>query len=782
MQATRPSLPVPAHQTATVRNSFLVAAAVAALLTPALSSPVRAQGALPPETAAAVSPVELEEVVVTAQRREQALSDVPTSITVVSAQAIEDYQINGLADYTALSPNVGFFSAGDPFDLDLSFRGVSNLGGAVNSVAVYVDELNITPGNVTRTNDPRLADIERIEILRGPQGTSFGRNVLGGGISITTKKPSQTLGGNVEVDYGRFDTVMARGSINVPFSETVAMRASAYYEESAGFIRSVGPARAANDSEGYGARIALRATPNDSVTFDVTLQHSDAKQGLPSAVPNGELAEFYSGSFGPGILDPEGDYAVLGFFPNNTRRVAVDRPIEFENETTMATARLEIKQSDLRWVFNAGYITNEAANRGDGDYTSASHFFDEGAGELDSFSVEARLESARDTRGGGFRWLVGALYASDENVQRNLRQLDAAFFNFLGVPLAFLPPLPLPITNETRGIDIDSLGVFADADWTSATGRLTIGAGLRYSRDKVQESFDGRAVFDFSVFDFITNGTANGGETFNAVTPKVSLLYRLTDDINFYSTIARGTKPGGFNLGALDNPALPTTYDSESALNYEVGLKGAMGRQFSFTAAAFYTDWKDLQLETLFVASGLDATILTLNAGDASAFGAEVDFAWRPSENFAINGGAGWLDAEIGDNVTDVDSFGNPVDISGNRLPITSRFSANLAAQWDFTIANDTGAFLRAEYSYRGDQFSGQLNSREPNDLSPSYDVLNVRLGIERNGLRIVAYGENIADGDQSIGFRTGSGGSGLGGLMPTILPSSYGLRVSKEF
>jgi iron complex outermembrane recepter protein len=730
-----------------------------------------------------VEPETVDEIIVTAQRVEQALTEVPSSITVVSSEAIADYQIQGLGDYTALSPNVGFFSAGDPLSQDLSFRGISNLGGAVNSVAVYVDDLNITPGNVTRTNDALLFDVERIEILRGPQGTSFGRNVLGGGISITTKKPDQEFGGTLEVDYGRFDTVLARGSVNIPITDTFALLASGYYEESAGFIKSTGPADARNDRDGFGGRLALRFTPSDTVTLDLSLSHSDERQGLPTAVPTGILDEFYATFFGPFVLDPQGDYAQLGFYPDNKRSIAVDRPIEFDNETSIVTARLEIDAESVAWVFNAGYITNEATSRGDSDYTSGSHFFDENLAELDSYSVEARVQSSAGAGNGGLTWVAGVLFAKDEDQGVTLRVLDTDFFDLLGVPVDFLPRSPpLPITNQTRGIDIESLGVFGDAAWTTVDERFTFGAGLRFSRDKVTESFEGREVFDFSTFSFITNGTVEGGATFESWTPKVSVLFRATDRINLYTTVARGTKPGGLNLGVLDEPGLPATYESESAINYEFGVKGSTTNNLTLSAAAFYTDWTDLQLETLFVASGLDATILTINAGKASALGVEFDFAWRPVGALTLQGGAGWLDAEIGNNVFDVDPFGAPDDISGNRLPITSEFSANLAAQWDFNLSGDVAAFVRGEYSYRGDQFGSQRNISEFDDLSPSYDVFNLRLGIEREGLRIVAYGENLADSYQRIGFRAGSGFSGFSGQLATLLPTTYGVRITKEF
>ena len=231
----------------------------------------------------------LEEVIVTAQKREQSLQDVPISVTAFTADVIDRAGITDFADYAMKTPNLGFQQRGNRAETKFSIRGITNIGGQANSVGMYVDEVSVTPNVITtgqsRTADLSLLDIERIEVLRGPQGTFFGRNTMGGAISITTEKPDLTEAfGKVTLEAGEYDYYKIRAMGNAPLGDTVALRGAAYYDENDGFIDNKGPSDASNASENKGARLALRWEPNSDLVADFTAQYSKNQQDYPALV------------------------------------------------------------------------------------------------------------------------------------------------------------------------------------------------------------------------------------------------------------------------------------------------------------------------------------------------------------------------------------------------------------------------------------------------------------------------------------------------------------------
>ncbi|MEM8661641.1 MAG: TonB-dependent receptor plug domain-containing protein, partial [Pseudomonadota bacterium] len=211
----------------------------------------------------------LEEVLVTAQKRTQSMQDVPISITAFDRQAIEIQRINSLDDYALKTPNVGFVETGNRSRGQFAIRGITNLGGDVNAAGVYVDEFNIAPSASTRTFDVNLFDLESIEVLRGPQGTFFGRNTLAGAFNITTVKPSTDgFEGQMTVEYGNMGYIMGRGSFNIPLTDRFAARITGYYEEDDGWIDNIGPTGEGNSRDNYGGRLALRWEPTDNWVAD----------------------------------------------------------------------------------------------------------------------------------------------------------------------------------------------------------------------------------------------------------------------------------------------------------------------------------------------------------------------------------------------------------------------------------------------------------------------------------------------------------------------------------
>ena len=241
----------------------------------------------------------VEEILVTAQKRVQPLQTVPISITAFSNAEIERAGITQFADYATKTPNVGFGQQGNRSSTKVSIRGVTNIGGKANSVGIYEDEFNISPNILvtgqSRTADTSLYDVERIEVLRGPQGTFFGRNTMGGAISITTRKPDASdRFGSLKLEADDWGGYMGRLSYNLPVGENSAFLFTGYYRKVGDFIENSGPSGATNEGEESGGRLAFRAEPTDDLSINISLAHSDLSQDMQSMVGSGMLAEIPS--------------------------------------------------------------------------------------------------------------------------------------------------------------------------------------------------------------------------------------------------------------------------------------------------------------------------------------------------------------------------------------------------------------------------------------------------------------------------------------------------------
>ena len=391
--------------------------------------------ALAQESAAAINE-QTDSIVVTAQKREQSLQDVPIAITVFDERAIEIQRIDELQDYLLKSPNVGFIETGNRNRTQIGIRGVTNLGGDVNTTGIYIDEFNVAPSDSSRTFDINLFDVERIEVLRGPQGTFFGRNTIGGALNITTKKPSTSeFSGSFTAEYGSFDHRLFRTSINMPVSEKVALRASAYYQADDGFIDNIGPAGRGNDREDIGARLALRILPTDAWTIDASASYVNYKQGLNNTILNGRFlssqVEGYADLINAAILTTPLPLPLLplneaGFTPQNQHTVSTDFEPNSENESLVFTLRniVEIGEHTLTSV--TGYIDSDYLEEFDSDQSSFSLVESSIANELKSFSQELRV-SGPVSRG---LYTLGFLYANDETNAASLQTIfdDEAYF------------------------------------------------------------------------------------------------------------------------------------------------------------------------------------------------------------------------------------------------------------------------------------------------------------------------------------------------------------------
>lgn len=716
----------------------------------------------------------LEEIVVTAQKRSQYLQDVPIAITAFDAKQIELQRINELQDYILKTPNLGFQESGNRSRAQLGIRGVTNLGGDVNVVGIYVDEFNVAPSSSSRTFDLNLFDIERIEVLRGPQGTLFGRNTLGGALNITTKLPStEAIGGQLTAEIGSYGHAMGRGSINLPLSDKAAIRLTGYYEEEDGFIDNNGPSGRGNDREDYGVRAGIYANPSPNWTLDGSVSVVNYQQGANNTAPNGRFLNLQLSGYVDNINALAAAVPALGidtlplnevgFTPDNRDKIATDFEPSSENDTTIVTLKNEIMLGDNTLTLITGYIDSSYEEVFDGDQSSRAFIESTLGSELSSISQEARLSGPFSDDG---FFTVGILVSTDERENESIQLIgdDGMYF-----PLFAAEGIVEGVFSSSRGkFETDTYAAFGQIEW-NISDSTTLALGGRYTRDEITN----------------TSTTAGQGlgipvpveadDTFSDFSPSLTITYLPSESLTSYASFKRAYKPGGVRASTSG----PQAFDEEIAWNYEIGLKSSLfDKRVTANAAFFYIDWQDLQVNAR---DALSISTQILNAADATNFGFEIEISALVSSAFRLDLGLGYLDSEFDSFENAVDESGIDFDASGNTPPFAPEYSASIAGQYDFDIGPQISGYVRAEYVYKDDQF-GDVENTMPNTrvfngasgdyfvtdrFIPSYDLVNIRAGLDYEQFSFSLSVENATDEDYITGGRASS--ISLGGNLDAV-------------
>jgi len=703
----------------------------------------------------------LEEVVVTAQKRAQSLQDVPLSITAFTAETIDRAGITDFSDYAIRTPNLGFQEQGSSANTKFGIRGVTNIGGQANSVGVYVDEFNVVPNVITtgqsRTADTSLLDIERIEVLRGPQGTFFGRNTMGGAISITTQKPDlEDTFGKITLEAGEDEHYLVRATGNAPIGDSMALRGGVYYQEYDGYIDNKGPADASNAEDNTGARLSLRWQPDSRLVADFAASYSKLEQDYPAMVPTGILAEIPTqvveegGIFFDLFELPVWPLDTVNFFPDNHTATATDMSRDLENETTTLTARIEYDFERVRLTSVTGYIDNDYEQAGEGDASVAPAFWVGRDSDMNAFSQEFRLSSLD---GGSLNWMVGMIYSDDETEETDISthlETDPylALWDALGILEFGLPgdigdilangPSGVSVGNfedVDRGSETKSYAVFGDVTWDFADG-WTAAAGLRYTYDDVEYFETTRETVPFEVAD------VSDDETFEDWSPRFNLSWLPDDDITLYATISKGYKVGGFNA---NQDLVQLFFDEETGWNYELGFKSQWwDRRLQFNTAVFYFDWNDLQVRGQDVRTQRQVVV---NADAAHSQGLEIEVKALLCEGLTLDLGYGYVEAEFDSFQNAIDTNGDLFDADGNAIPLAPENTFNAALQYEFPLFSGD-AYALLDYAFIDDQYTSADNN--PDREIESYDLWNLRVGYDTERFGVQLFVENLADEEYS--------------------------------
>ena len=714
----------------------------------------------------------LEEVVVTAQKRTENLQDVPISIQALSTARLEELNVTNFDDYAKYLPSVSFQTAGPGFE-HTYIRGVvsggdGNHSGSLPSVGMYLDEQPVTTidGNL----DIHVYDIERVEVLNGPQGTLYGASSESGTIRVITNKPDPSgfkagfdIDGNT-VEYGGNGWTV-EGFVNLPITANAAVRLVGWDEHAAGYIDNV-PGSVTFPTSGItftnapyvknnfnsvdtrGGRLAVKVDFNDNWSILPTVMGQD---------------QWVDGNFAynPAV----GDLKIQQYFPETTHDSWVQSALTVEG-----------KISDFDIVYAGAYLTRNTHESS--DYTDYALYYDraygsgaynvDNAGHLinpaqhivgtDHYtktSNELRVSSPKQYP---FRF-VGGLF-----LQRQVHEILQNYVVDNGDPLATSSSVPgwpgtLWLTDQER-VDRDS-AVFGEFSY-DILSNLTATAGARYyTYDNTLQGYYG---FNENYAAFAsTEGTAtcfvpfvpfhgapcqnlNGRTTGSGTSPKVNLTYKFDNDHLIYATYAKGFRPGGVNRNG--GGSLPP-YQADFLTSYEIGWKTTWDEnRLRFNGAFFWEQWKDFQFAYL----GPNALTIIANAGNARIIGVETDLEYAVTQGLTLTGGLSLLQAKLTqeycDDPTQCTQPGyEQYAPSGQQLPVTPKIKANLTARYTFALSDSYKANMQASVIHVGTR-TADLRQTAAWELGtePEYTEAEFSAGIEKDKITAELYVNNAFD------------------------------------
>lgn len=768
-------------------------------------------------------------IIVTATKRSSTIQEVPFSI---NAQTAEDIKKSGAASLEDLSRNVAGLTVQNlgPGQSQVSVRGVSagqivrDQPGVKEQVGIYLDESVISLSLFTPDFD--LFDLNRVETLRGPQGTLFGSGSVGGTVRYITNQPKlDTTEGTVEaganVLAGGDVGYNLKGAVNMPLGQNAALRAVAYGEHFGGFIDAIGPAAGKNVNDGrrYGGRLSILFEPSDSLRITPRIIYQDVQA-------NGfNRAEQYNLYFNT-LID------AADIFSDREQYLVLRE--EFRDKTTLADLNINADLSDSVQLTSVTSYThrNILVSRDASALTGSVYVSFDGAAagaaggaalpsnlrdttKLDQWTQEVRLSS---TGSSPFQWVVGGFYS---HVDRDYAQrLPTPGSDPFGqIFLDEIAPGVL-ISDTYNGFPADSpynadlpykikqFAAFGEASYEVGQFKLT--AGGRY--------------YDFSeTRDFVSGGVFSNVDTFiadktssNGFTPRFIASYEASDTVTFNLQASKGFRLGGVNdplniplcSGGADGPDAMTfgnhpTYDDETLWNYEAGVKASSG-MFTFNAAAYYNDIRNLQVTA---DAGSCSSRVVFNVPKAHSQGVEVEFSARPVSGLELSLNGSVIDSKFDSSV--LDSGGNVIAgmRDGNRLPTVPKFQMAAIGSYTVPVFTDVEWNITASYQHvgnrytqPGDQEAGQgsfTNSLwyNPADdtfgsgsynfgsyLLPSYDLVNLSTGLSwQNGLSVTVYAKNLFDEDTLLSLDRERGGRAR--LAYNVgMPRTIGVIVRKSF
>lgn len=682
----------------------------------------------------------LEEIVVTARRREENLQKSPVAVTALSEQFLQQTGARTFQDFAASVPSLSFVGNNAP-ENKIVMRGVST--GVVTRdegsvIGLYIDDVPV--GSRRFNPDLRLYDIGRIEVLRGPQGTLFGEGSIGGTLRMVTNKPDlEKFGGELLASVSNTDkggeNYEIAAILNAPvITNTFGFRLVGYQVDDSGFIDNVTlNKKDVNQTRTSGQRLLVTYTPNATLSITGSILHQDTD------VPG-------KAQFDPGL----GDLQQARNFDE-----------ALSDEFTLANVMFSWDLGGATLESSSAYFDRSVVNLRDISPLLRSPTFLDDLTEFKSLIQEFRLTSNEGLLNNRLDWLVGIYYRDDEEFFRQDAGNEA---------------LGGDIFDSDNFLDRQQLAVFGEVDFR-VMDRVTLTAGLRWF-DIEQKGKNFNAGLLARLPPGVINVTKTDASE-NGVSPKLGIALDVNDNLLFYGVASRGFREGGpTGEGVPPDPATgrpaPTQYDSDALWNYEFGFKsGLADNRIVLNGAIFYIDWEDLQTTTI----RSDGFTFTTNAGSAQSQGLELELRALPTENLEAYATASYVDSTLTE-----DQLPPGDGKTGDRIPGVPKSTYSLGVNYNKPITEKISGFFSLNYQYVGDSFNGFNTSTGISgsgaDKQDAYNISNLRFGLQGRAWTATVFANNIGDERAVLFFNRIIGDIRIN----TVRPRTVGLEIRYQF
>jgi iron complex outermembrane receptor protein len=723
------------------------------IIATAVAMPVMAQG------------TEMEEIIVTARKRDESFQDVPVTINVFTEELVKDARIQRPADFIQMVPNMTLVETQNAGNAFVVVRGISQARNSEPSVAVQVD--GVLETNPAEFNQ-ELFDIQQIEVLKGPQGALYGRNAIGGAIIITTKDPADEFEANVKAGYGNENSIRGQLGVSGPIGDSAGFRASVNYYKTDGFLDNVFLNEKADPVEDLSARVRFVWKPSDNFTGDLRLSMDDlSTRALYFVIPRDDEANPFSTFF----TAPDAN--------NVSSPIQLDNPGINDRDLFNTSLKLDFGVGEGTLTSVTHYNTTEEILTGDaydfrpaansifmalfGTDLNQSQFLD-----IETYSQEIRYTSPTE---GKFRWIVGAYYVHTDRFisTGNMVDTDAGVFPVYREPrIGGNNPSATFLADEQNN---DAWAVFANATF-EVTEKFEVDAAVRYDEDKRENTTV--TPIGFLPQPPPPEPPAFTGQvrshTWSETQPKVTLRYEPTDSTTIFGGWSRGFRSGGFNqtgVGAVADANLPNPifgvndlFEAEVADTIELGLKSQfLDGRLNLGVSLYQTESTNGYFFVFLAANS------TQNLGnlDADFGGGEVELNWHATDRFDVYASYGYTDSKI-TNMEDP-------SVKGNEAPLVSRETANIGMQYVFPVGNDLDLSFRIDYRHTGRTWWEPYNVTSRNPI----DIVDARIGLEGERWSATLWGKNLTDEEYNQEFSPG-------GFLFKALPIRYGVEFAYSF
>lgn len=668
------------------------------------------------------------------EKKEKRQQEVQAATSLLPRSDLQDSGVSSLEDLNTQVPNLNVHKAGGASESFISIRGIVAQRQVMtpSGIGVYIDGVNyLDPLSLLTYTD--LIDLDRVEVLRGPQGTLYGRNAEAGIINILTRKPEGVNRLYGEITQGNYSLQKYQlgGEANL-IDDTLSAIGSGMWMQRNGLTKNTFLDRDQTDLEQYFLRGRLRWTPSENTEVLLNIDGHSSDDGPQDLV-----------------FITDGDKKRVTTHKNN---------YDFFGKQTH-----EAKGASVQWtqhldemIFTSISAVRDSSERtlGDADFTRYDLYIGDFKSDQQQYTQEFRLASDNDAP---WQWLMGGYGFRLKN--------DFTLGSYIGQDAIDGINIVAPMDINSRGRFVNhGVSLFGETSWTFDNG-FSITGGLRWETETAKS--DEKAVLSTSGM-YMPYGEYHGKKTFNNWLPKLALGYQLNSNINVYTSVAKGARAGGFN--SVAQVPQGNSYDPEFSTNYEIGMKSLwLDNRLMLNLSIFQTYISDLQ-----VARRIEnGTVITTNAGKARNRGAELEMlAWPLESDFQLGASVGYVKAEY----TDYTDLLAGTNYNGKRIPLVPEYTMGLSAQYRTPLSGNLDAFMRAEWQYVDKTYWDDANQY----AEPAYDLINLRVGVEAADWQFYLWTKNLLDRNY---VRTAIPDSGLGGIAASWGEQrTFGATLRYEF